>query len=86
MILIAQPKLKCGLNLFKENRMSKAIVYAILVFSTFMCGCIYHDRDQDRDRDRVFIEKRREGHEERDRDRGGHEHEEQHEERHEDSH
>jgi len=64
--------------------MSKAIVYAILVFSTFMCGCIYHDRD--RDRDRVFIEERREGHEEQDRNRGGHEREEQHEERHEDSH
>ena len=66
--------------------MSKAIVYAILIFSTFMGGCVYHDRDRDEGRDRVFIEDRREGHEERDSDRGGHEHEEKHEEQHEDKH
>jgi len=66
--------------------MSKAILYAILVFSTFICGCIYHDRDYDRDRGSEWREERRVEPEERDRDRGGHEQEERHEEQHEDKH
>jgi hypothetical protein len=46
--------------------MAKAILYAILLLSTFMSGCFFVDRDRDRDRhhDREYHEDRHEEHHE----------------------
>ena len=51
--------------------MAKAILYAILVISSFVsAGCIYEDRDRDRHRDRDRIsDEREERHEEHHEDR-----------------